>query len=207
MPWKDSVASNPPMNFSVDELHGGRFRVQWRFPKPARDGDLPVRYVVYRSLSHPVDVTDASNIVAIIAGSESSYVDQIARPSSLRYYYALTALDRGNNESEPTTEEAVVVSEIAEIMKRFVPRIRLGGLYPNPADGIAFVPYEIDAQSPVWMKILDGDGNTLQIVVEDMKAPGKYIAAVNTAQLRGGTYQIQLVAGSQTLTEDLVIRK
>jgi len=207
MPWKNAVPPNPPTVLSVTELGEGRFQIKWSMPQAAADGDRAKRIVIYRSLFHPVDIDNPWNIVGFVSGSETSFVDRIERPTSLRYYYAATSIDRCNNESLPANEAIAVVSEIEEIGKRLKPKTTLAECYPHPSKGITLVPYEIADPGPVWLKILDLGGRTLEVLVEAMQSPGRYVAAANTSTMKDGLYQLQLTAGSVTVSTPLEVRR
>ncbi len=100
MPWKDSIPPNTPQNLRFERLAGStNAALQWDHPSTAVDGDTASRYVVYR-FDHgsvvPADLDNAGNIVAVEPGP-SSVPTSVATGGSV--YFAVTALDRGQNES------------------------------------------------------------------------------------------------------------
>lgn len=206
MPWKDSIPPNPPETFSVIDLGHGRFHLRWTHSTPAPDGDGAKKYVIYRSLSQPVDVSHPSRIVAIAAGKDTSFVDEAPKEAAVRFYYALTALDKGNNESAPTHEESAVISEIAAFARNFSLTTGLGEFLNHPQDSVVFVPYVLSEHVPVWLKVVDETGRTVQILVEGMQEPGKHVAAVSTSRLPAGVYHVQLTAGSAFMTRPIAVR-
>jgi uncharacterized lipoprotein YddW (UPF0748 family) len=196
MTWKDHILPNPPKNLTVENIIDGIFRLQWQPPDPASDGDGAKYFNVYRSSRKPVDVNDPRNLLMITPDAWTSYLDTIVHPSAPKYYYAVAALDKGNNESFPTIEKGVVIPEIVEISKRFFLDFKLGGNYPNPASDIVFISYELKESSPVLLKIVDGANREVADIVDAVQSPGRYIAAANISKLKSGTYSYLLVAGS-----------
>lgn len=93
-PWKDAICPNTPTNVRLD---GDTLR--WDAPTAASDGDLARKYVVYRyekedeisSLAN-----DGTKVVDIIPGTKL----RIVNPGFSRF--VVTALDKNNNESEPS---------------------------------------------------------------------------------------------------------
>ena len=90
--WKDAVCPNAPVNIrqEVDSL-------RWDTPAAAADDDLPKSYVVYRfnSLAEAMtNLNDASKIYSVVYGNKVavSFAD-------IDKYFAVTSLDKFNNES------------------------------------------------------------------------------------------------------------
>ncbi len=93
LPWKDAVCPNAPINIrqELDTL-------RWDVPAPAADGDLPKRYAVYRFESMgeaTTNLNDASKLYAVVYGNAVGIL-----PADLNKYFAVTSLDKFNNESE-----------------------------------------------------------------------------------------------------------
>jgi uncharacterized lipoprotein YddW (UPF0748 family) len=198
MRWKDSIPPNPPENLNVVNVTDGIFKLQWLKPIRALDGDTAKYFDVYRSARKPVDVNNPSNLIAITATASTEYLDTIAHPTVARYFYAVTALDKGNNESAPTIEKGVMIREIAEMAKQFSYEFRLGKNYPSPASHFVFIPYEVKKPSPVVLKILDQSNKELIDVVDAVQEPGRYIAAADISKLKDGIYSYLLIAGDFT---------
>jgi len=95
MPWKDAVCPVAPTNVrqETDTL-------RWDIPAAAAaaDGDLAKKYVVYRFANIAealTNINDAGKIYAIV------YTNKVAVSSTdINSYFAVTSLDKNNNESE-----------------------------------------------------------------------------------------------------------
>lgn len=97
MTWIDSIAPSVPSepNISIDK---NIITIKWK--ESIDNSSLPPRYNIYGSDSYPVDVNQICNLI-------SSYNDSLQYKlplSSVRnkyIYFAVTAIDRYGNESEP----------------------------------------------------------------------------------------------------------
>ncbi len=207
MTWKDSLPPGQPTNLVVHNVGGGKFNLQWQRPSAAVDGDPARRYVVYRSPSRPVDIANAVNIVVIIAAADTNFLDEVFHPTSMRYFYAVTALDKGNNESLPTNEGAVMIAAMAEIANQLSLVTTLADQYAKPNSTLLFIPFQVADRAQVLLAILDSSGSVVQSVVDETKVPGKYLAALDTEVLKPGRYFIQLNAGSVSLSRPLSVGK
>lgn len=206
MPWKDATPPEPPTDLRVGEMGERRFEIRWRQSRTAADGERAYRYVIYRSPVNPVNTNNPYNIVGIVGAADTTVVDRITRPQSIRYYYAVTALDRLNNESVPANEAVAVVSEFEKLSKRLHFRTGLAAGYPAGQRGVFLIPYEIGKKGPVWLKVVDQNGSMLQLLVEAYLEPGRYVTAANLTELRPGSYRIQLIAGDTTLAKQLELK-
>ncbi len=98
MGWKETVAPHAPGNLTVDSS-GALFVLKWDPPSPAADSDTAARYLVYRFKS--ADTTgreNSSNLIAfegVTTSTPSGRVDT----TNAHYYFAVSALDKNNNES------------------------------------------------------------------------------------------------------------
>ncbi len=117
MNWKDIVSPNPPQNVRLElDPVANLSLLKWDLPALAADGDSAVRYVVYRKGDSPiagVDFEDSQNIFTICGEKETfvSPIDGVSGPS----YFAVTSLDRNNNESVLSGNVSGNVNSIATV--------------------------------------------------------------------------------------------
>lgn len=99
MPWLDSIPPTAPAALQTEKVTTGYLKLKW---EPATDNDphnVPT-YVLYASDTYPVDTTNPANIVAQgIRGTEYLYAPLY--PWERKRYFAVTAMDRYGNKSEP----------------------------------------------------------------------------------------------------------
>ncbi len=99
MTWIDDIPPTPPTNLQIENLNDGYWKLSW---EPAKDNDnrnAPT-YILYASKTYPVDTTNPENILAQrVVGNEFIYAPLF--PWETCSYFAVTAIDRCGNESEP----------------------------------------------------------------------------------------------------------
>ena len=166
-----------------------------------------MKYAVYRSASSPVDANRSSNLVALLPAPRLEYSDTILHAQATRYYYAVSALDKGNNESSPSVERGVVLPALADLARQFQSRNQLGGLYRDPRSSIVYFPYELASASPVFVKILDAANTEVVTVVDANQTAGVHIAAADLSRLQQGTYEVLFISGGLTEKRPLVVGK
>ena len=195
MKWKDPLPPNSPMNVQVKNITDGIFTISWAQPVIAPDGDGAKCFNIYRSPVKPIDIDESTYLIGKVSNQTTNFVDTINRVTSSKYYYAVTAIDKGNNESVPAVE-SVVIPEIVELAKRFSLEFKLAQNFPSPASSVVYIPYEIKERTPVFLKILDERNKELINIVDAVREPGRYIAAANIEKLKDGMYSYMLIAGS-----------
>ena len=110
MAWKDSIPPNPVEDLVVTEIRRGVYRLQWSRPPKASDGDTARAFNVYRWTAPHIPLHLPEARIAITVPGVLTLVDSTATDGQSRFYYAVGALDRANNESAPSP----VVSTHAE---------------------------------------------------------------------------------------------
>ncbi|WP_372756494.1 glycoside hydrolase family 10 protein [Mariniflexile sp.] len=90
---KDNIYPNKPTNVRFESS-----KILWDNPKPAPDGDLPVKYVVY-AFDNPseaiTNMNDGSKILDIVVGNELSLTKEQLNSK----FFVVTSLDKNNNEA------------------------------------------------------------------------------------------------------------
>lgn len=102
MEWKETVPPNAPAGLIVAANQtGDGVQLSWNAPLAAADGDSATRYVIYRFSTPAYTTSDLEKPRNLIALTGTSSVIPSARldSSNVKYYYAVSALDRNNNES------------------------------------------------------------------------------------------------------------
>ena len=204
MPWKDSIPPNPPLEVKAENIVDGIFSIRWNSPERALDGDRAKYYCIYRSSTRPVDVRSPENLISIILADHNQYTDTISHVRSIKYYYAVSAIDKGNNESKPTFE-SIIIPEIAAMAKTISLEFKLGRYYRNSESSTAYFPYTISEVSPVSLKIIDSNNREMITLVNTVRSPGLYIASANISKLEDGEYTYLLRAGNLTKKKTLTV--
>ena len=99
MTWQDSIPPASPKDLSVTRASDATI-VSWQ-PADAASADsaspLYTYYNVYASRQYPVDIEDAAHLIAIRRQGNSLRLNHAPEG----FFYAVTAMDRYGNESEP----------------------------------------------------------------------------------------------------------
>ena len=185
MDWKDLTTPEPPLTFNfvqpkIDEV----FRFQWQ-ASPASGQDSVVRFVIYRFEQQPTDnqpPAESSNIYKLVGGRQ--LIPEPGQETKPELYFALTALDRNNNESN--------LSQIVKIVPPEAPLLAL------PKNGNRFLPdtimfnWTISAGASSFFLEVATDSNFQEIVYQ---ADGLTDDSIKISNLSGQTkYYWHLIA-------------
>jgi uncharacterized lipoprotein YddW (UPF0748 family) len=195
--WKDSIPPMQPTNVLVKNITDGIFNITWERSPAGRDGDTPVRYSIYRSPVQPINTADPENIIATLPPEAVNYLDTIRHISSPKYFYGITAGDKGNNESS-LAMESVIIPEIVELSSALQYKYSLKVNYIGSISSAVFFQYEIIDSLPVILKIVDKNNHEVLTVVDNFQAAGRYIAGTDVSNLNDGIYTCLFIAGNYT---------
>ena len=207
MLWKDSIPPNPPSNLMAAEEDGGHYLLRWVPPTAAVDGDSAKRFVIYRYLGRGVRIDDPSNFITILQANQSTYRDEIKRPSSVQYRYVVTAMDKGNVESLPSNETTVMVAELVTLSLPFQPTHLLAQNIPNPFSQFSFIAYELKERAKVELKVFDAGGKEVSTLVRDVQDAGRYVVTLDGDKFAEGRYTYTLAANGFTATKSMEVSK
>ncbi|WP_205500091.1 family 10 glycosylhydrolase [Rufibacter psychrotolerans] len=102
MPWRDNTPPAAPAGLVATKEEAGTVSLTWsKAPETASELDKVTRYVVYRSESPVIDITNTDHLLAITTTATNSFTDQVPDPAKT-YFYTVTAVDRLHNESAPS---------------------------------------------------------------------------------------------------------
>ena len=196
MPWKDSIPPLPPYYVDVQNITDGIFKIQWKEAQPVTPDDSAEQFLIYRSPHAPIDITNPDNLIARVAKGKNEYIDTIFHISSTHYIYAVTAIDALNNESFPANE-SIILPEIVEIAKKWEYKFHLGMVIKS-SSSVVHIPYEVDENGPVIIKILDGMNREVKNVVDKIQPPGRYVVSTDMSSLGDGKYTCLLLTRNKS---------
>ncbi|WP_048921658.1 family 10 glycosylhydrolase [Rufibacter radiotolerans] len=102
MPWRDATPPAVPSTLVANRHSADSVLLTWdASPTGLSPFDQVVRYVVYRSESSALDITNTSQLLAITPTAGNTFRDRVP-DASKTYYYTITAVDRFHNESAPS---------------------------------------------------------------------------------------------------------
>ncbi len=206
MPWKDPIPPAVPTALAVTEITPNIFHLEWAPPRRALDGDEARRYSVYRWNSADIPMQDARALIAITNGPSTYYVDTVKINEGVRYYYAVCAVDKGNNESAPCTTAPIVARELAALNTRFASLASLSTITLNNDEPVQLAGYKVGETTDVLLSLFrTGIDKPVAILVDQVQNAGTYIVSLPTGKLVGGSYQLRLKAGSTQLSQPVDI--
>ncbi|HXG38748.1 MAG TPA: family 10 glycosylhydrolase [Bacteroidota bacterium] len=206
MPWKDNTPPNRPDSLRVIQFSNS-FLFFWVDPAPASDGDTPVEYLVYRSTSFPVDISDMRNVVQ--KGTTKFYGN--AYPETGIHVYTVTALDRNHNESERSS--TVIVSSTGNVLVGVQWPVTaplafdLQQNYPNPFNSSTVIQFTMPYETQAVLKVYDLLGREVAVLVDRVLGAGVHQASFDAQSLPSGLYIYRLVAGGQVVAKKMQLVK
>lgn len=206
MPWRDNTPPQPVTNLTAT-VNGADITLNWTRPSNAvPELDKIRHFVIYRSKTLPIDLNNAANIIFKTSTYDfTNFVDQVSPPYGFVYYYAITALDRFNNES--------VLSNIAQAdlttTSVLSPELRALNLkaYPNPLRTTAQISFELLKPMQVSIKLFDVNGKEVMDLLNKNLFAGKQLVSVDATLLPAGTYYATLKTKEFTKTLRLTVVK
>jgi hypothetical protein len=188
------------------ELAPGRVQLEW-IPSPeAPDGDKAHAYVIRRSPSPSVNGDDPANIVAVVPAGMSVWADTIASPSSTIFYYTVSALDRGNNESSPSPSAAAALREAMVLRNALRPEESPTLAVDTLASGELCAAYRLPARMEVELEVVrrlgDGTPEVLSSPVREVQGPGAYLVPLQRKTGGETGLVVRLKAGARVVERE-----
>lgn len=224
MPWRDAIRPNPPRR-----LRHEAGRLTWDAPVPASDGDTATWYAVYRM--HPAAgaetlvallpasqrhwpitasaaATDASEMRSINQSVMEGHQSVMEAHQSVMEAHAVTALDAFWNESAVSGTAATLASIAgpadapAPSIPVFVPRISA----PIAAgDATILLGFELDHASFVRLRLMDGNGAELLVLVDGWQGAGTHIVGIERERMPDDMRRVIFEAGETRHMIDFLV--
>ena len=211
MPWKDSLPPNPPPSLAVSELAPHIFHLEWLPPRTAPDSDRARSYVLYRWPTPDIPTGDARSIIAVIPGTDTHYVDTVDSGTGLGMYYAVSAVDKGNNESASTEAVRAMPREAIALAGKISRFTTLVTSLSNGDGRPALAGYHLGARLPVVLELLRvGRGSADSLVktlVDSVQDQGAYVCGLRDLLREPGMYLIRLKAGGTVLDQSIIVKE
>lgn len=204
MPWKDPVPPNPPTNLVVQKISANRYRLMWNKPDRASDGEVAEYYNIFRA-TQPIDQNNHTHLYRITASADTFFFDTV-QDTNLVYYYAVSTLDKLDNESALSN----VVTTNVEYDFVNMPQISiLHQNYPNPFNGTTKIRYELFYPENVTLTIYDVLGRKVCDLVNEYQQSGKYEVEFNSSlyNISSGIYFYKLTTTGRSQIKSFVLIK
>jgi len=203
MPWIDSLPPLLPSQLSVNPALNG-IQLSWTAtPDTEIETDKTKTYIVYRFKNgENIDPNQSKNIIAVIAHPNTMYLDQdVNNEPSIKYIYAVTALDRLKNESIPSISFPVSIISSINLSEQ---NPIIGDPYPNPFSNDVNITYHLNVKTQVKIEILDIQSRVVFSLPQAMHMEGKNTLSIDGSDLRSGIYFLCLITNNQKIIKKII---
>jgi hypothetical protein len=204
MPWKDPLPPNPPATIAATESAPGVFSIEWTPPPPAADGERAHLYNVYCWTSAAIPFDNPRALVAIVPKGRTFFADTVGTPEGARYYFAVSALDRLNNESTPTTGSASI-RELVDLRGRLTTVTSLVTLLPENAPPLIAFALATGAQVTLELRAFHPPDTSATVLASGPRDAGTYVVGIPQGRFSPGRYVVRLTAGRHRLEQPLEV--
>jgi uncharacterized lipoprotein YddW (UPF0748 family) len=195
MTWKEMTPPNPPVNLTITKFSATAL-LTWTAPGVAPDGEGASYYAVYRSMSRPIDIDDARNLVYV--GTNLKYDETSLPIGSNVSYYAVTALDKLQNESVLSNLVGIDANGVVGIEEQptVIAGFQLRQNYPNPFNPSTIISFRLASEQSVALRVYDILGREIRALADGVLGPGEHQYQFDGSGLSSGVYIYRLIAGS-----------
>jgi len=210
MPWKDPRPPGAPADLKVNETATGALRLTWSAPAPGGDGDTARYYAIYRWPSLEIPFDDPNALVDVTAPAAREFIDSTGSPKGARFYYAVTALDRAENESAPSkivySHPPVLPPRAHAQPKHTTLTILLSRTSGRPYQA----QYTLAQSGHVNLDLLSRRADSVEVLhttlVRAVQDEGRYSVELRKVFILPGSYIFRLTTGRTTVEQLLEVK-
>lgn len=201
MSWKDNIPPNAPYSLMGKNLRDklGLIELVWGIPQSAADLDTAKYYNVYRSVNSIIDRNNSDYLLSF--SSNYYFYDYLSRPSQLEYYYQISSLDKGNNESIDATEIVKVeLTNLKNILRHFIP-INNSALLPVKIGDKVFYAFDLEISDKVKVILYDNMNRFVSVLYDGLTKQGRNVLQFDSQKITSA--KSKLVISSSQFTEEI----
>ncbi len=169
---------------AVYEPDTNRVKLTW---KPNTEADLK-EYYVYKDIN-PNFTLDSTKRIAIL--SDTLFYDRLEKGTQ-KVYYKVTATDNSGNQSYPSAEVNVTITNVNEATITDNYEYALYQNYPNPFNPTTTLSYRLKDDSEVRIKIYSISGELIKTIIEGSKSKGYNETQIDLSNMASGIYLYRL---------------
>jgi len=155
--------------------------------EPNTEADLK-QYYVYKDIN-PSFTLDSTKRIAIL--SDTLFYDKLEKGTQ-KVYYKVTATDMAGNQSYPSAEVNVTITDINEVTITENYEYALYQNYPNPFNPTTTISYSLKDESEVRIKIYAITGELIKTIIEGNKSKGYNETQIDLSNMASGIYLYRL---------------
>ncbi len=145
-------------------------------------------YRLYKDIKSNFNI-DPKHLIATL--SDSVYTDYLTKGSQ-ELYYKVIAVDSTGNESIPSAEVNVTITDVNEADIKLNYNYELYQNYPNPFNPSTTISYNLKEQGDVRVKLYNITGQLLQTFIEGEKDKGYNETKIDLSNYASGIYLYRL---------------
>jgi hypothetical protein len=193
----DNLPPFAPTNL-IASFIGTGVSLGWDFPS---NPDVEV-FGLYRS-TDPNFIPSEQNRIG--TATNNSFVDRNIGGSS-RYYYHVIAFDSTGNQSQPSNQASVVVTDVRG-GNPLPDDFQLYQNTPNPFNPSSTIRYDVPERSHVSIVVYDMLGKVVATLVNEVKPAGMHEVLFDAGRNASGIYLYRMQAGNYVAVKKLVLIK
>ena len=207
MRWKDSQAPPAPLTIGVSEVATNVFQLEWVKPRPGSDGDLVHHYMIYRWPTRQIPFDDPRALAGITSQNGTVYRDSVEAPAGPTYYYAVSAVDKANNEGPPSPVSGATLTEFLALKGKLTDATALSASLSTRGGVPRIIAYSLARKSNVELSLVGQTpgkpDSVIAPLVRGMQDGGTYIVGVRELKLAPGRYLVRLKTPDATLEQPI----
>ena len=145
-------------------------------------------YRLYKDVN-PNFTINTNNLIATV--TDSIYIDYLTKGSQ-ELYYKVTAVDNTGNESIPSVEVNVTITDVNDTDIKLNYNYQLYQNYPNPFNPTTTISYCLKEPGDVRVKLYNITGQLLQTIIEGEKSKGYNETKIDLSNYASGIYLYRL---------------
>jgi hypothetical protein len=163
-------------------------------------------YNVYRGVT--AGFVPVTQITTVIFGQPTTYVDTPpvgGGDAEGYFYYKITAVDTGTNESNTSLE--LRKNPTVGIEENLPTTTKLYQNYPNPFNPETTIKFSIAENAKVNLSVYNSKGETVANLVNENLNRGSYSIMFNGSKLTSGVYYTVMKVNSKVMTGKMIMLK
>ena len=199
MPWKDNVKPNSPRLLTAAKYTKDSLVLTW-LADNVLTGELNIakKYVIYKSLTVPININNPDNILAIIPSNATKFAD--LNLDNNNYNYAVSALDRLSNESDLSNSVSTLTSSIDDDIILISDVL----LYPNPTKTQFNIKLNDKTKGLVIVKIYNLQGALIHSQSQKVNGNSELKIDMHN-EIEIGIYMVEIKTSNNAFTRKIII--
>ncbi len=161
-------------------------------------------YIVYKDTLSKFTIDTTNKLLE----TDTSYFNDYYSNYPAKFYYKITAVDSQGNESNPSQDIEVIITDIKEPKVKIVNDYFLYQNFPNPFNPQTTIGFRIKERSYVKLMVYDILGKLIKTLVNNIEEQGYHEVKFNAENLSSGIYLYRIeIVGENNIPKYLDMKK